>query len=269
MKNKKKGARVTVSELTTSDVLSTPAVAIPDQSTLAAAVHRLGPDNRADVAAKTTETTGSATETVVEKDSETDEDGTTTETTTTTTTETNYSGETDDSEEEEEEETDGKEDADASAARVTPPVAARAAPIRITSGDVLVAVREVTGANTPTEQIAAIRGMSSKVASLTKEVRGLKRANAVDAAIRSGHLAPAERAFALTLTPRQLSAKLATSAPVVRTTPLSVAKDAKPTATVTPATPSAEAVAVARAMGMDPAALETHRAELVKSGVLH
>ncbi len=273
---KKNAARVATSEADPLllGALAKPQVAAPSTAALAAAVAALGPDNAADVSAKTTETTGSSTETTVEKDEESDEAGTTS-TTTTTTTDTEYSGSEDDSEEESdgdsEEESDGEEEKDAAtAAAITTP------PARLTSGDVLKLVRDVTGCNTPAEQIVALRTIadnSKRTAKAEKGAAKSKHAVRVDALVRSGCIASGKRAEALKMTSAELSAVERLAVPMVRSTssPRTAVRDPKTAATPTsstPAAPSSEAHTIARAMGMDPVALEAaNRARLSPNSI--
>lgn len=253
------------------DPLATPKVATPTAAELRGVVASLGRDAGATVEAKTTETTGSSTETVVEKDTEEDENGSK-ETTTTTTTETNYSSSEDDSEPDGDEEGDDDDDdgdgKDAIAA--APTVAASSSPpARLTSGDVLALVRELTGTAKPAEQLGALRAMhdnAKRAAKAEKRAEKSTREAKVDAAIRAGKLAPAQRKWALGVDAGVLDGYLATAAPLVKRAPTSSATEA---AAAPNAAPTAAAVTVAAAMGMDPKALEAHAAELRKSGALH
>ncbi len=149
-----------------------------------------------EVLAGKTETTGTATETVVESDEETDEEGTTTSTTTTTTTETEYSGESEDEPEEEDEEEPAKEEEAVIAARSTS-----------TTRDVLAAVRRLTGATTLGAQLGALQAMHANAARADKLAAKLARVEAasrkatiaskVTSAIKAGLITPAQRAWAI------------------------------------------------------------------------
>ncbi len=162
-----KKARATAAEINATDALAKPLVAIPTPETLAAVRGLLGPDNATDMARASSETTGSSTETTVEKNSE-EEDGGSKETTTTTTTETNYSSaepddadDSDDGDDSDDDEPSDKKGPKEAAAMIAAAElrASSPAPTRMVTGDVLKAVRELTGAATPTDQIAKLSSL--------------------------------------------------------------------------------------------------------------
>ncbi len=254
--------------LVIADALSKPLVGTPDAAALRASLALIGPDNAADKARQaSSETTGTSTETTVEKDSEEDENGSK-ETTTTTTTESNYSS----SEPDEEEEGDGDEEEETEEEATTKAATApSSSPTRLTSGDVLALVRELTGSAKPAEQLGALRAMSDNAKRAAKAEKGAaaaKRTSKIEAAIREGKLAPAQRAWALGVEAGVLDGYLKTAAPLVKRAATTSAKEAASNGEEL-GKPSAAAIAVAATMGMDPKALEAHAVELRKSGALH
>lgn len=256
-----------VSELGAADALAAPQVALPDQSTLLAVKASLGHDGGATPAAPAAE--------VVSEDTSYEKETYQKETTTTTTTsdeEEEASAEGDgDGEGDDEEETDGEEETDAAAtaAAIAP------APARLTAGDVMRCVREITGLSSAGEQIGALKALkdgAKRAAKAEKEAGKAARLARVEGAIRAGKLAPAQRDWAMSVDASVLSGYLKNAAPVVRKTPLQQPTDIAAAAKVaTKSTPVVDAtiLSVAKTMGLDPAKLAEHHAELVKSGVLH
>lgn len=171
---------------------------------------------------------------------------------------------------------------DESARAPTPaPVAARS------TRDVLAFVRELTGKGSPAEQIGALlalRDTAAKVPTLERKVAKAERVSrkatverVVDKAIKAGKLTPAQRAWAVSTgldSPKVLDGYLASASPVVARAPLAAPPVKSPTSRRTvdangATSPTPSEITVAKAMGLDPAKLAAHRAELVKTGVLH
>lgn len=275
----KKAIKGTAAELGATDAFSNPQVAAPTPAALNAISSMLGGPSaptavKPAAASSDDETTESETVTTetVEKDGTTT---TTTESTETTVTpgaddDGDGDGESDDNEDEEDDNGGGdKKDAAIAPLR---PLAAKA-----TSGDVLAYVRDITGASTPGAQLGALHALAEKAASAEKATKRAEKARAetkkqkhaakVDSAIRSGKLAPAKRAWALSQTTETLDGYLATSegTPIVRTQPT-------PQGKVTKSLPSTDldaAIAtVAAACHVDVGAVKKHADELISKGVI-
>jgi ClpP class serine protease len=173
--------------------------------------------------------------------------------------------------EDDDEEEEGDEEAVAAASNV-PATLAR------TSGDVLKAVREITGETSPSKQAIALRALAKDAkdarslrASKTKSDAKAKRSEVtakVDAAVREGRLVPAAREGAIEAglaSPKALDKILKASKPVARRSPLTAKA---PSVKGGPATAGADGLTdsdrrVAATLMIDPAALAAHKSTIV------
>lgn len=257
-------------EVEAVDLLAKPQVGIASPAALAGVAAALAGPNApaataAPAASKEEKAEGDGGE---EGEEEEEEASTSTTTTTTTTTEEEEAGEGEGEEEEEEEE-------EAAAVAPITTIAAR------TSGDVLKAVREITGETSPAAQVGALvaiaekAGRSDKAAKEAKVAKAAKekteKASIVDKAIRLGKLPKSQRAWAMSQPMASITAYLKNAEPLVSTTKTALREKAEKAAPgATSDAPIDEAIAnVARTMQMDPKAIAAHAAELRTRGLIH
>jgi hypothetical protein len=139
-------------------------------------------------------------------------------------------------------------------------------------------VREMTGETSPAAQLGALRALSEKASRADKAEKAAARQAAktkasehkslVEASIRSGKLAPSQRSWAMSVTGETLRGYLKNATPNVKTKSTKVG--AKPTEEAAGAAPeiTATMAKVARTLGIDPAKVAKHHAELKAKGIV-
>jgi ClpP class serine protease len=269
------GAVQKAGDVVALDSLARPQVAVASVDELAPIAARLDAAK-----AGTSKTDGTSTETTVETETEENEEGTTS-TTTTTTTETETAGaevSDDEPDDDDEEESDDKEEA-----IVAAPAPLAIAPRNVTSAAVLKAVRDLTGETSPAAQLGALQALSDRAAKADKLAKDNRKAAKVaketelkalvEQSCADGRLEPARKAWALTQSVESLRAYLKGGGVVAHRTPIAQKPTKGPSRTEQPAVGEgvvSEAIAnVARAMQMDPKAVQAHADELRKAGQIH
>lgn len=251
----RKAARVKASEVTALDPLAKPIVSHPSGAQLGAAVEKLESKSE-----ESTEEETEEEETEEETEDKSDDE------------ESAEESDEEDGDGEEEDDDDGEEAAES-------PAPMPAATRQMTSGDVLKAIREITGETSPGAQLGALRAMSESARGARKAQRQALKAgkaaarteltSVVDKAIRMGKLTPGQRSWAIGAGIEVVRGYLKNAPAVVQKTgtkPKSMPKGTKSDGNgeITDAIAS-----VAKAMQMDPSAIAAHAAELKQRGIIH
>lgn len=278
-KTKARGSAVQLAASVVShDSLAKPQIASANPAELEAVVARLS--GAATPAPGATAPAASEEGDDDEEDDEEEESAeTSTETETTTTTTTSEGGD-----DEEDDDDDDDEEEEKAAARTPSPLAViPAIPRNATSATVLATIKELTGESSPAAQIGALHALRDKAAKAdelakanrkaTREAKAATLKSTVEGAIRAGKLEPGRRAWAMTQSVESINAYLKGGGVIAPRTPLRTKATKGPNRTEQPAAGEGvidEAVAnVAKAMQMDPAAVQAHANDLRKSGAIH